>query len=307
MEEKLELDKKFTLLQQSFSDNFKDIFLNDLAEKTVIIIPSLTLDDEMLKTIKGVTHYEERMLCMLMLLRMPKTKVIYISSVPIDNSIIEYYLHLLPGITGYHARQRLILLSCYDASRKSLIEKILARPRLITQIAAQVKNPLMAHLSCFNVTHFEKELALKLSIPIYGTDPALLYFGTKSGSRKLFKKMGIDTAPGFEDLKDEKDIINALIQLKKNNPAVTRAVIKMNDGFSGEGNAIYDYNHIDFTEEKIAGIIAMDIQYRLRTVAQNVSYRQYMDKFATLGGIVEEFIEGELVQSPSVQCRINPV
>jgi len=307
MEEKLDVDKQFSLLQKRFSDNFKDIFLNDLAEKTVIIIPSLTLDEEMLKTIKGVAHYEERMLCMLMLLRMPKTQVIYITSIPIDNSIIEYYLHLLPGITGYHARQRLSLLSCYDASRKSLTEKILARPRLIKQIAERVKNQPMAHLSCFNVTPFEKELALKLNIPIYGTDPALLYFGSKSGCRKLFKKIGIDTAAGFEDLKNEQDIVNALAQLKKNNPELARAVIKMNDGFSGEGNAIYHYADIDVTEEKIGDIIALDIEQQLRTVAQQVSYRQYMDKFTTLGGIVEEFIEGDLVQSPSVQCRINPI
>lgn len=196
-------DQKFSQLQQRFTRNYEDIFLNNLAEKTVVIIPSLTLDEEMLKTITGVTHYEERMLCLLMLLRMPKTQVIYLSSVPIDSSIIDYYLHLLPGITGYHARQRLTLLSCYDASRKSLTEKILARPRLIKRILEQVKDPMMAHLTCFNVTNHEKELAVKLNIPLYGTDPQLLYWGTKSGSRELFKKAGIATADGFEKLKDE--------------------------------------------------------------------------------------------------------
>ena len=59
-------DQKFSQLQQRFTRNYEDIFLNNLAEKTVVIIPSLTLDEEMLKTITGVTHYEERMLCLLM-------------------------------------------------------------------------------------------------------------------------------------------------------------------------------------------------------------------------------------------------
>lgn len=49
---------------------------------------------------------------MLMLLRMPRTHIIYITSVPIENSIVDYYLHLVPGITAYHAKQRLVMLSC---------------------------------------------------------------------------------------------------------------------------------------------------------------------------------------------------
>ncbi|MDQ3846639.1 MAG: hypothetical protein M3342_21900, partial [Bacteroidota bacterium] len=50
--------------------------------KTVIIIPSLTLDQEILEKISGINYYEERMLCLLMLLRMPQTHVIYITSMP---------------------------------------------------------------------------------------------------------------------------------------------------------------------------------------------------------------------------------
>lgn len=68
-------DTQFKLLQQRFNETYKDIFQNKLAEKTVVIIPSLTLDAEMLNTIKGSVHYEERLLCMLMLLRMPRTRL----------------------------------------------------------------------------------------------------------------------------------------------------------------------------------------------------------------------------------------
>jgi len=47
------------------------------------------------------------MLCLLMLLGMPLTKIIYVTNVPVADIIIDYYLHLLPGITDDHARQRL--------------------------------------------------------------------------------------------------------------------------------------------------------------------------------------------------------
>jgi len=303
----IEAEKKFLMLQESFAMNYRQIFSNDLAEKTVVIIPSLTLDEEILKTIKGIPHYEERMLCMLMLLRMPNTKLIYLSSVPIDSTIIDYYLHLLPGITGYHALQRLTLLSCYDASRVSLTEKILARPRLIKRILERIKDPETAHISCFNVTRHEKELALRLNIPIYGTDPSLLHLGTKTGSRELFKRTGICLPAGYEHIRNEQEIIEALIRLKENNPSLKKAVVKMDDGFSGEGNAIFKYNDINIRDINILALIKYELRNNLRIVAQHISYQQFIKKFEQLSGIVEEFIEGESKRSPSVQCRINPV
>lgn len=114
----------FFALQQNFGKQYENIFPDKLAPRTVVILPSLTLDQDILSKIKGAVHYEERLLCLLMLLRMPLTKVIYVSSVPIEDSIVDYYLHLLPGITSQHARKRLTMLSCYDASTKSLTEKI---------------------------------------------------------------------------------------------------------------------------------------------------------------------------------------
>ena len=303
----VDTDRAFTKLQERFANHFHEIFLNDLAEKTIVIIPSLTLDSEMLKTVKGVVHYEERMLCFLMLLRMPKTRVIYVTSAPIDNSIIDYYIHLLPGITGYHARQRLTMLSCYDASRKSLTEKILARPRLIKRIRELIRFPEMAHMACFNVTNLEKQLALSLDIPIYGCDPRLLYLGTKTGSRRIFKKLGIPVPFGIENLQNEYEIAAALCQLKKRNPALQKAVVKMNDGFSGEGNAIFYYGEIEAENEDAEHIIKEKMPEYLKAVALNVSYEEYIQKFKTLGGIAEEFVNGQYKKSPSVQCRINPI
>src|SRR5215218_8708503 len=106
--------------------------------QTVVVIPSLSLDVEELAKISGVHHYEERMLCMLMLLRMPRTHLVYVTSQPVAATIIDYYLHLLPGIPVSHARRRLTLLSCHDASNAPLTQKILERPRLLERIRAAI-------------------------------------------------------------------------------------------------------------------------------------------------------------------------
>ena len=106
---------EFEIIQQGFFNQFELFFPDNLAPKTIVVIPSLSLDKEVLAKVDGALHYEERLLCLLMLLRMPRANVVYVSSTPIDPVIIDYYLHLLPGITGYHARERLTLLSCYDS------------------------------------------------------------------------------------------------------------------------------------------------------------------------------------------------
>jgi hypothetical protein len=94
------LDREaFRQLQQQLAPQFEQVFPDPLALKTVVVLPSLSLDADILSKIKGHVHYEERMLCMLLLLRMPRTRIVFLSSVPICNDIIDYYLHLLPGLT----------------------------------------------------------------------------------------------------------------------------------------------------------------------------------------------------------------
>ena len=55
--------------------------------------------------------YEERFLFMLMLLRQPRLRMIYVTSTPIAPEIIEYYLALLPGVIPSHARPALSLVA----------------------------------------------------------------------------------------------------------------------------------------------------------------------------------------------------
>ncbi len=295
----------FRRMQASFPGQYEFSFPDKLAPKTVVIIPSLTLDQEILAKIDGIVHYEERMLCMLLLLRMPRTHIIFVSSTTIDPVIIDYYLHLLPGITGYHARQRLQLLSCYDSSPLSLTQKILERPRLIKRIKECIPHDHVAHIAFFNTTPYERTLAVRLGVPIFGCDPDLVDLGNKSQGRKLFKAAGLQVPQGFEDLKDRAEVAKALAALKEAKPKMRKAVVKMNDGFSGEGNAIYYYpdTKADCTYSKILE----NLPQQLKVVAPDLNYEKFMQHFESMEGIVEEFIDGEKKESPSVQGVINPL
>ena len=46
-----------------------------------------------------------------MLLRQPRLRMVYVTSLPIAPEIIEYYLALLPGVIPSHARARLSLVA----------------------------------------------------------------------------------------------------------------------------------------------------------------------------------------------------
>ena len=296
----------FLSLQENFAPQYQAVFHDKMAAKTIVVIPSLTLDPVILSKIEGIVHYEERLLCLLLLLRMPRTHVVYITSTPIDPIIIDYYLHLLPGITGDHARQRLHFFSCYDTSACSLTEKILARPRLIKHILQSIPDGHLAHLACFNVTDYERKLAVTLGLPVYGCNPDLLFWGTKSGSREIFRECGVDMPPGFENLKNEQQIIKALAELHLADPSLRKAVVKINDGFSGEGNAVFSYSKITGkknVEEQIRHLLPLELEI----VASDLTYDSFIQKFSGIGGIVEAFIDGQHKTSPSVQCRINPL
>jgi len=300
-----EKSEQFQKLQTGLVEMYKRIFPDPLAQRTVVVLPSLTLAQSELAKIDGAHHYEERMLCLLMLLRLPRTKLVYLSSQPIPASVIDYFLHLLPGIPSVHARRRLTTLSCFDGSPIPLVQKILDRPRLIKRIKAAIPNVNNAHVSCFNSTKLERELALRLGIPLYAADPALSFLGTKSGSRQIFREAGVPMPCGMENLHDEQEVFAALEELKRKDPDLRKAVIKLNEGFSGEGNAVFSFENCP--SEGIRDWIAQTLPVKIEFEAVDEFYDDFMGKFAEMGGIVESFIDGKDKCSPSVQCRINPI
>jgi hypothetical protein len=278
-----------------------DVLMNrDEEPHTSVVVPSLTLDQSELKKLDGASFYEERLLFLLIRLRNPKARMVFVTSQPVHPMILEYYFQFLAGIPTSHARSRLTLLSAHDASPRSLTEKILERPRLIERIRAGIVDPSRAYLTVFNSTPLERKLAVLLDIPLNGVDPSLIHLGTKSGSRKLFREAGIDVPKGAEDLRSLHDVESALLELAHARPGLKRAVVKLNDSFSGEGNAIFRYPEV---AERHAIRAALDaVEFSVPTETPEV----YFDKFARMGGIVEEFVEGGIKHSPSAQLRISP-
>src|SRR5437868_12931733 len=154
---------QFDQLQKKLVPLWKSIEAFNQDPQTIVVVPSMSVDLTGAGAV--VQAYEERYLFLLLLLRQPRARLIYVTSQTILPSIIDYYLDLLPGVIPSHARQRLFLLSPLDGSVRPLSDKLLARPRLIERIRSLILNPDRAHLVPFNTTHREDQLALRLGIP----------------------------------------------------------------------------------------------------------------------------------------------
>jgi hypothetical protein len=290
----------FDALKPRLADLWSTIFPGDEEHYTSVVVPSLTLDQDELRKLPGAAFYEERLLFLLIRLRNPRARLVYVTSQPIHPLLLEYYFQFLAGIPGSHARSRLTLLCAHDASPVPLTQKILDRPRLIERIRVGIKDASRAYMTVFNSTPLERKLAVLLGIPLNGVDPRLTWLGSKSGSRKVFREAGVDCPQGFEDLRTLDDVGRALVELRRMRPGLRRAVIKLNESFSGEGNAIFRYPERDDRDAIQAALRDLEFAVPAET------HDSYFEKYGQMDGIVEELVEQEGLTSPSAQLRINP-
>ena len=84
-------------------------------------------------------------------------------------------------------------------------------------------------------------------------------------------------------------------------PGLRRAVVKLNESFSGEGNAIFRFPRDGDAASRCARRWAA-----WSSPCASESHETYFRKFARMGGIVEEFIDAPIKLSPSAQLRTTP-
>jgi hypothetical protein len=254
-----------------------------------------------------VQALEERFLFLLLLLRQPRLRVIYLTGRPIPESVVDYYLGLLPGVIPHQARGRLHMVAAQDGSARPLVEKLLHRPRLLAQVRALIPDPTRCHLVPYSTTALERDLALTLGVPLYGADPRLLDFGTKTGCRRLFAQAGVPHPFGREDVRGVESLVDALASTRAAKPGAGAAIVKLNEGVSGRGNAVIDLRDLPAPGSGDERAQLRQRVDRMAFEAADVQLEAYLARLERDGGIVEERVTGRELRSPSVQLRITPL
>ena len=261
---------------------------------TIVVVPSLTLPLEELSKVTGVVFYEERLLCFLLLLADPATRVVYTTSTPVDPAIVDYYLRFVPDPAD--ARSRLSLIDAGDTDLGWLSAKLLSNRSALGRISEAIGDPAGAYLLPFIATPVEHELAEALGVPVDGPPAELRALGSKSGARQAATEAGVGVPPGAEDLFTVEDVTAAITALVDSRPEVEGVVVKLNDCFSGLGNVILEVDGL------------ADPLPTSKTVfcSEDESWPSYIAKIAVQGAVVEELLRAPGLRSPSVQLRISP-
>lgn len=295
----------YETLQRKLIPLWRSIERLNTDEQTIVVVPSAEVDIEL--TASEMQAYEERYLFLLLLLRQPRARMIYLTGQAIHPDIIDYYLDLMPGVISSHARKRLFLLSPMEATFRPLTHKILERPRLIERIRSLIIDPDRAHLVPFMTTWADRELAMRLGIPMYGADPKDAVLGTKSAGRKLFAEVAVPHPAGREDLRTKDDAAAAIVDMRSDDPGLRAVVIKHNEGVSGFGNTKVDLTGLPPVRDPGEGAAVLERLDQVTTEFPGTTPTAYFSTLDKEGGIVEEFVAGDEVRSPSVQLRITPL
>jgi hypothetical protein len=269
----------------------------------VLMVPSLSLDQHQMGLVTGAHHYEERQLFALIGLRHPGVRMVYASSKPLADLVVDAVLELLPGVPTSHARRRLHLVDTDDASNRPLSAKLLERPALLQRIG-ELLRPGRSFISCFVVSDLERQLSERLQVPLLGTDPALAHWGSKAGSRELFARCGVPHPPGSAVVHDLDALAEVTAELWEAHPQLRRCVVKLNEGFSGEGNACLALEPLELADRPGR---ARRQRIRAALEALPMPADDWKALLGEQGALVEAWLEeAEEIRSPSVQGVIHP-
>jgi hypothetical protein len=169
---------------------------SSMGTNTIVVVPSIDLDGNELQRISSsVELYEGRQLYHLLLLSDPTFRVVFLSTYPICEEVVRYYLSLDKCSSDVLSERlsRLFLLTpgqC-EYSQSSLSNKVVNDHKLITtirEIVDRVSNGVSpsAGLNVFCGSNAADDLASQLELRLLEASGSKLYYGSKQGRYDIY-------------------------------------------------------------------------------------------------------------------------
>jgi hypothetical protein len=89
-------------------------------------------------------------------------------------------------------------------------------------------------------------------------------------------------------------------------PEIAEVIVKLNEGVSGEGNALVDLRRLPVPGAPEEPEAVAERLLHMQLESSETPFAAYVEKFEERGGVVEERICGDELRSPSVQLRVIP-
>ncbi len=285
---------RFAALQRRLAD-LPATRLEDLGRRhpiTVVGLPSIDFGDAFAQR-SDVAALETRWLYLLLLLRRPHARVAIVTSEPIDEEILAHHLELVGDVPDLDGR--LALFTVADVSPQPLAAKLLEHQHVVSSLRAFTrKEPAFIHpFSALGLA--ERDAALALDIPILGIDVRFAAYASKSGGRALLAAAGVPVPRGTADLRGAAEVAHALVDVRRDDPTAPAAVVKLDQGVTGSGNAIVALDRLP-----PRGSLAERRALKDRLAALDAGYVAALAD----GAVVEELVDARA--SPSIQVAIAP-
>ncbi len=295
----------FDRLQLSMPRVWDAMRLNE-ANESVVVMPSVTLDRLGTGSGSMTQAFEERFLFLLLLLREPRLRMIYVTSMPIASRDHR----VLPGLAarcdsqsrpvaalarvgratvhlGRSVRRCSNARGCSVVSRRSSLTQRCATSSRTTRRPSNVTSHSRWASPCTALIRGSSNL------------------GTKTGCRRLFAEAGVQHPAGFEDLHTLDDVTRAVVAMRAQQP-IEQVIVKLNEGVSGQGNALVELGGLPNPgeAEEVAAVTSRLQQMQFER--PDTRLEDYLAKLDERGGIVEQRLTGLDFRSPSVQLRVIP-
>jgi hypothetical protein len=178
----------------------------------------------------------------------------------------------------------------------ALSAKLLEQDSLLDKLKDEIERRDDAYILTFNVSSWERAISERIQTPLYGPSPEAAELGSKSGSRRVAREANVPVLPGHEDLFSVAELEQAIHQLRAELPGLETVVLKLNNGFSGQGNAVIELADLRSPLTRSTTVFC----------ASDESWSTYSTKVAAGGAIVEQLARHRQLVSPSVQLRVIP-
>lgn len=287
--------------------------------KTYVLVNSYSFKDD---GTPGLNYYDMRPLAQILWAADPKVNVVFVTAMPVDEAMIK---HVLNGHKDAEAiRSRVHFVSLNDEGTDFLSQKLLD-PKHADKLAeirsAMERSGSPAVLYPYMGGPYEWQIAKELGIPdsVYASHPSKIYWGTKSGGRKVFKAamerytgtptVRIKIADGGEDIYDVDKAARTLEALQKRHPELAKVAVKLNLGSSGEGNifpGVWGWDKMTHEERK-AALLKKLVDAKVGIPNEKGEIDNFETMMANEGAAIEQFIPGiDRATFPSVQSEILP-
>lgn len=300
-------------------------------------VPSIEYPAALIGGVAGLARYDSRQLSALIGLGDRDRDVLFVTSNPVPLPIVDYYLDLKPSavlLPERERRARVTLLSPKAGAQGPLAVRVLGDRGLRSHLKRRIAGREVEGLSVFTNSQAVDTLAKELKLPVLEAPLETLYFGTKQGSREIFRRAGVPhpagvPRPGDEDLLEGEGPARGRLARPDNLArAIARALedggevaspkwlVKLNDGFSGKGNAVLDLGPVlrlehsaDLTREERIARRQQAIEARLEAIEVPDGVggpKEFFAQVAEVGAVAEVFREGDAKTFPSALGYLPP-